>query len=154
MATVAKGRRSVARQSATTAEVEAPDGATVMTASRVPRHDEAASDSLAPVAGATSTLPDPLLTTIGTRIEAGSLVFDPEWYKQQYRDVAAAKLDPIRHYFDNGVREGRNPNAYFDTKWYASHNPDVAAAGLNPFLHYLLYGAREGRRPRPATQAV
>ena len=97
-----------------------------------------------------ATIPqDPLVTTTGSRIQVNSLIFDVEWYRAEYPDVAAANLDPVRHYFDNGFREGRNPNRYFDTNWYASSNPDVAAAGLNPFLHYLLYGAREGRRPAP-----
>ena len=79
-------------------------------------------------------------------------MFDPDWYASEYPDVAAAGLDAVRHYLDNGFREGRNPNRYFDTKWYTSSNPDVAAAGLNPFLHYVFYGAREGRRP--ADQAL
>ena len=92
-------------------------------------------------------------SALGTTIEADSLIFDPEWYKREYPDVAAASLDPVRHYFDNGVREGRNPNRYFQTLWYARNNPDVAAARLNPFMHYLLYGAREGRRPRPLSAA-
>ena len=90
-----------------------------------------------------------LLSAVGTPIETRSLIFDPNWYMREYPDVKAASLDPVMHFFDNGVREGRNPNQYFDTKWYAVNNPDVAAAGLNPFLHYLLYGAREGRQPRP-----
>lgn len=90
-----------------------------------------------------------LLSTAGTPIDPLSLLFDIAWYCTKYPDVAAAKLDPIRHYFDNGAREGRNPNAYFATAWYVSANADVAASKMNPFLHYLLYGAREGRRPRP-----
>ncbi len=92
---------------------------------------------------------DPLLTKVGTPIACASLIFDSDWYQRQYPDVAAASMDPVQHYFDNGSREGRNPNRYFDTNWYASNNPDVAVAGLNPFLHYLLYGAREGRKPAP-----
>ena len=92
---------------------------------------------------------DTLTTKFGLRIQVDSLIFDVDWYRAEYPDVAAASLDPVRHYFDNGFREGRNPNRYFDTNWYASSNPDVAAAGLNPFLHYLLYGAREGRKPAP-----
>ncbi len=93
--------------------------------------------------------PDCLLTKIGTPILVASLIFDGDWYRREYPDVAAASMDPVKHYFDNGSREGRNPNRYFDTNWYASNNPDVAAAGLNPFLHYLLYGALEGREPAP-----
>lgn len=93
--------------------------------------------------------PETPLTKIGTRIALASLIFDGDWYQTEYPDVAAAGMDPVKHYFDDGSREGRNPNPYFDTNWYASNNPDVAAAGLNPFLHYLLYGAREGRKPAP-----
>ena len=85
----------------------------------------------------------------GTAIDPVSLLFDTDWYRTQYPDVAAAGLDPIRHFFDNGAREGRNPNAYFETSWYVSANADVAASMMNPFLHYLLYGAREGRKARP-----
>ncbi len=98
----------------------------------------------------TIRLADPLATTIGTRIDANALIFDSEWYRAVHPDVAASRIDPVRHYFDNGAREGRNPNPYFNTAWYASKNPDVAAAGLNPFLHFLLYGAHEGRLPAPA----
>ena len=85
----------------------------------------------------------------GTAIDPVSLLFDTDWYRAQYPDVAAAGLDPIRHFFDNGAREGRNPNAYFETIWYVSTNADVAASMMNPFLHYLLYGAREGRKAKP-----
>lgn len=90
-----------------------------------------------------------LLSNAGMPIEAISLLFDVSWYCSKYPDVVAAKIDPIRHFFDNGAREGRNPNAYFATAWYVSVNADVAASKMNPFLHYLLYGAKEGRRPRP-----
>lgn len=85
----------------------------------------------------------------GTVIDPVSLLFDTDWYRTQYPDVAAAGLDPIRHFFDNGAREGRNPNAHFETSWYVSTNADVASSMMNPFLHYLLYGAREGRKARP-----
>ena len=78
-----------------------------------------------------------------------SLLFDTDWYRSTYPDVAAAGLDPIRHFFDNGAREGRNPNTHFETNWYVSNNPDVAASTMNPFLHYILYGAREGRKSKP-----
>ena len=89
------------------------------------------------------------VSMIGSIIEPMSLLFDTDWYRAEYRDVAAAGLDPIRHFFDDGAREGRNPNAYFVTNWYLSTNADVVASNMNPFLHYLLYGAREGRRPTP-----
>ena len=92
---------------------------------------------------------DPLATTTGGRIDAAALVFDPDWYRREYPDVASDGVDPVRHFLDNGAREGRNPNRFFDTRAYAAANADVAAAGMNPFMHFLLYGAREGREPSP-----
>ena len=80
-------------------------------------------------------------------IDVRSLVFDPQWYLAQYEDVAAAQLDPVQHYLDNGSDEGRDPNPFFSTVYYCDRNPDVVASGMNPFLHYVLYGAREGRVP-------
>lgn len=38
-----------------------------------------------------------------------SSFFDPEWYLQTYPDVAAAGVDPRRHYEQHGRREGRLP---------------------------------------------
>ncbi len=76
-----------------------------------------------------------------------TLLFDPDWYRTQYPDVALAGVDPIRHYFDDGAREGRDPNPFFSTSGYLARYADVVASRMNPFLHYVLYGAREGRSP-------
>ncbi len=75
--------------------------------------------------------------------------FDATWYLAHNPDVAAARLDPLRHYLDYGWKEGRDPNAYFSTAWYLNQNPDVAAAGVNPLQHYADHGWREGRDPGP-----
>jgi len=75
--------------------------------------------------------------------------FDPAYYLSHNPDVAAAGVDPLRHYLDHGWKEGRDPNAYFSTTWYLNQNPDVAAAGANPLQHYEDHGWREGRDPGP-----
>lgn len=36
-------------------------------------------------------------------------LFDPEWYVTEYRDVAEAGVDPVRHYIEYGALEGRRP---------------------------------------------
>jgi len=90
-----------------------------------------------------------LISQMGTPIDLPSLIFDIEWYRTRYEDVAQAGIDPVRHFLEDGFREGRDPNPHFQTNWYLASNPDVVASRVNPFLHYLLYGAREGRRPRP-----
>jgi hypothetical protein len=75
--------------------------------------------------------------------------FDAAWYLQQYTDVAAAGTDPLTHFLQRGVPEGRLPSPLFDTTWYLLQNPDIAAARIHPLLHFLLYGAVEGRQPNP-----
>jgi hypothetical protein len=74
-------------------------------------------------------------------------LFDVEFYLRTYPDVAAQKIDPIRHYLLFGASEGRNPNASFDTGRYLDRYPDVKndRKKINPLIHYALYGRRENR---------
>jgi glycosyltransferase involved in cell wall biosynthesis len=95
-----------------------------------------------------------LLFTLATRSQRiakyrmgiPSALFDAEWYRECYPEVAA-HTNPVVHYLKRGGLEGFNPNPYFDSEWYLSVNPDVAAAGINPLVHFVRYGAREGRNP-------
>lgn len=74
-------------------------------------------------------------------------LFDEQWYKEKYSDVASMDMDALEHFFGFGYREGRRPNPYFDPVWYLSQNPDVAGAGIHPLTHYISAGDAEGRRP-------
>ncbi len=74
-----------------------------------------------------------------------SKYFDREWYRDQYPDVRASKMDPAKHYLEYGWKEMRRPSLYFSTYAYFKANPDVQAAYINPLLHYILSGAKEGR---------
>lgn len=74
-----------------------------------------------------------------------SELFDAEWYRMQYPDVAAARQDPAKHFLRFGASEGRSPSAKFNTTKYLKSNPDVAAAGVNPLIHYLQFGRNEAR---------
>ena len=76
---------------------------------------------------------------------AGSELFDRSWYLQAYPDVRASGVDPIRHYFESGWREGRDPGPDFCTTAYLKGNCDVASLGINPLLHYIQHGRFEGR---------
>lgn len=78
------------------------------------------------------------------------MLFDPDWYLRTYPDVAAAGIDPLRHYLQFGAAEGRDPSPFFCTRWYLETYPDVAEAGINPLQHYLSHGIAEGRLPAPA----
>jgi len=76
-------------------------------------------------------------------------LFDAEYYRTMYPDVAAAGANPLLHFTTAGAFEGRNPHPLFDTAFYLRKYPDVAAAGVNALGHYLKYGAAEGRQPHP-----
>jgi hypothetical protein len=88
-----------------------------------------------------------------------SPMFDGDWYRSRYADVAAAGIDPALHYLENGWKEGRDPSQSFSTTSYLRSNPDVARSGINPLLHFVEFGYSEGRHwsdlptshPRPAT---
>jgi GT2 family glycosyltransferase/glycosyltransferase involved in cell wall biosynthesis len=82
------------------------------------------------------------------------LVLDAEWYAERYADVRRSRLDPVRHYMEFGVLEGRDPNPFFDGDWYRAQYPDVASSGIAPLLHYLTNGAGELRNPHPRFDAA
>lgn len=73
-------------------------------------------------------------------------LFDPEYYLEQYPDVAASGTDPLIHFACNGWREGRQPNPGFNLVEYILSRPDVAQAGINPLIHFIRYGRAELKR--------
>jgi hypothetical protein len=86
---------------------------------------------------------------------SASGLFDAKWYLREYPDVAAAGLDPLVHYSENGWREGRDPGPQFASSAYLKSNADVARCGINPLLHYIEHGRSEGRAVRaPSVSAA
>jgi len=84
----------------------------------------------------------------------GSQLFDEEYYRATYPDVAASKVDPARHYLTRGASEGRAPSAAFSTAAYLDRYPDVLRSGFNALVHYIRVGASEGRSPNPFADDV
>lgn len=78
---------------------------------------------------------------------AASGLFDAEWYRNRYPDVAQANYDPLNHFVTFGTLERRDPNPLFNSDWYLARYPDVAGAKRNPLDHFLMTGAQEGRDP-------
>ena len=91
-----------------------------------------------------SFLPGPMNRNIHNRIKT---IFNRSWYLQNYPDIVATGIEPLRHYLDIGWKEGRSPSPLFDSTWYLTQNPDVAEAGIEPLKHYLIHGWKEGRSP-------
>lgn len=79
------------------------------------------------------------------RIVRHSILFDRRWYQEQYPDVKSSGMEPARHYFLYGWKEGRDPSARFVTEEYLTMNKDVRAAKICPLYHYEKFGRWEGR---------
>jgi len=101
--------------------------------------------------------------------------FDQVWYLKEYPDVKEAGMDPLYHYLEFGIREGRRKSEWskklsilksvpkelersirkrrkkwinricFDRDWYLNRYPDVAEVGIDAFWHYQNEGIKEGR---------
>lgn len=71
--------------------------------------------------------------------------FDAAFYLANNQDVAAAGVDPFKHFMTLGWREGRDPSRRFSIASYLDVNPDIGEAGVNPFSHYVVTGRGEGR---------
>jgi glycosyltransferase involved in cell wall biosynthesis len=76
-------------------------------------------------------------------------LFDDEFYRITYPDIAAVDLDPFEHFYLHGFGEGRRPNPMFDPAWYLATYAEVRAQGEQPLLHYANSGERKGLRPSP-----
>jgi len=76
-------------------------------------------------------------------------LFDEDWYKSEYPEVAESGLSAAKHYLDEGYCRNCRPNPFFDTRWYLERYEDVRRSGMNPLLHYAIHGIREGRDPSP-----
>jgi len=87
------------------------------------------------------------------KIVAKSKCFNKKWYLKTYPDVAAAKMNPARHYCKTGWREGRNPGPNFDTKFYLKTYKDAKQAKICPLLHYEQVGKSLEYNTKPAPVA-
>jgi hypothetical protein len=48
------------------------------------------------------------------QILARSPLFDTQWYQRNYPDVVAAGVDPLHHFCEYGMYEGRSPGPAAD----------------------------------------
>lgn len=74
-------------------------------------------------------------------------LFDAPWYLDRYPGIPRDQHAALRHFFEFGAAEGRDPNRHFSTRWYVAAHPEVAASGLNPLIHYIRLGSRAGLKP-------
>ena len=64
-------------------------------------------------------------------------VFDSAFYLAKYPDVAAAGVDPFRHYIEDGAAEGRKPHPLFDPDYYLLGIPEPKDLRETPLVDFL-----------------
>lgn len=73
-------------------------------------------------------------------------LFDEAFYLAANPDVAAARVDPLKHYMRYGFTEGRKPHPCFQPDFYLAQLSEKLRGGINPLLHYLQTGAANPHR--------
>ena len=69
--------------------------------------------------------------------------FSKDYYLAENPNI---KMDPAKHYYYFGFKEGKSPNYNFSTSKYLTTNRDLEQSGINPLIHYLKYGKNENRK--------
>jgi hypothetical protein len=75
-------------------------------------------------------------------------LFDRDFYLRKYPDVAAAGVNPFRHYLEHGAEEGRKPHPLFDHDFYLLCCPEAREAAQPSILHFLKQTVPRGN-PHP-----
>jgi ADP-heptose:LPS heptosyltransferase/GT2 family glycosyltransferase len=76
----------------------------------------------------------------------GSGLFDGEFYRAMYPDVAELNADPLTHYLETGAAEGRLPSPGFDVDFYLEQCVAHGERPDNPLLHFIFTGVARGFR--------
>jgi len=76
-------------------------------------------------------------------------MFDAEWYLQQYPDVAASGMKPLKHFVWFGDVEGRSPRRLFEPAHYRAHVSPKCPKMVNSLLHYAWVGRHVGASTGP-----
>ena len=79
-----------------------------------------------------------------------ALAVDRGFYRAAYPELRTLGFDPLKHYAEEGWREGRDPAPWFNVTAYLQANDDVRESGVEPLHHYLTRGWREGRDAAPS----
>ena len=74
-------------------------------------------------------------------------IFDASWYLAAYPDIAAAGVDPLKHFINHGLEEGRDPNPTLSISGLAyinktSHFEALSAWASEPMLKSRLLSVK------------
>jgi hypothetical protein len=101
--------------------------------------------------------------------------FNTSFYLKEYEDIASSGINPLVHYINLGISEGRRgledtprggPLSFseqvelirnsgkFDHEFYLREYPDVDRSGIDPIVHYLTTSLSEDRNPSASFSTV
>ena len=75
-------------------------------------------------------------------------LFDAEFYLRANPDVAAARMNPLKHYAKYGAAEQRQPHPLFDPVHYLASCQAARNDAGDPLLHFLEQ-SRSWANPHP-----
>jgi len=105
---------------------------------------------LLPYSALPSRLPRPFIRAKQGSDSAASIIAESELFDQLYylSLVHNGRIrDPVRHYLEEGHKNGLNPNPLFDSDYYATVYAAQLDDNVNPFVHFIQFGSREGYDP-------
>ncbi|TXM69587.1 glycosyltransferase [Methylobacterium sp. WL12] len=82
---------------------------------------------------------DPVIADHTRRVQDSGL-FDAEWYRATYPELAGFGPGPLAHFCEYGLHEHRDPGPNFDTRRYLDAVPEAGTGPLPPFLHAIEAG--------------
>ncbi|MDI5933045.1 glycosyltransferase family 4 protein [Halomonas kalidii] len=80
---------------------------------------------------------------------AARRLLDRAWYLARYPDVAESGMDPLQHFLDFGLREGREPSPHLSLSGYGWRHGRGRWQVGEALLHYWAWGRRRGLEPLP-----
>ncbi|MBD8793240.1 glycosyltransferase [Pseudomonas syringae] len=76
-------------------------------------------------------------------------LFQEEWYISLYPDIKSSLINPLNHYINHGIHEGRSLSPTFNSDYYRETYLDPAELKSLPILHYLKFGRKRGNNTCP-----
>ncbi len=75
-------------------------------------------------------------------------LFDGDWYRKRYPDIAGSGVAPFLHYILHGAAEHRDPHPLFYAAYYVDRL-DAPGGIANPLHHFLHVDTDPARSPHP-----
>ncbi|MCZ2498678.1 glycosyltransferase [Xylophilus sp. Kf1] len=93
--------------------------------------------------------PEPAHLEAMVKVVEASGLFDAEYYLSQWPQVIDPRIDPLRHYLQEGWHTGHDPMPLFSCSYYLRQQGDAQEVIGEPLTHYIRAGLGGGRDPHP-----